>query len=149
MYMKGMAPALLILGGILILSIKRGIENLTVSVVDFKINEAKTNLTRIVTDLKLEVLNPDRISGKIDFVFLTVKDAQGQIIATFEGGEDIVFNKQTRFFLSLQAEIKTGRIVAELIEYFGEGNNSYPVVISGYVSTNLGRINFNENRLLA
>ena len=147
--MKGILPLLLLAGGFYLLrNVKRGINNLDIRIVDFKVNDQKSNITKITTNVKLEVLNPDQLSGTISGLFFTVKNASGTVISTFENDKQVTFNKQSRFYLQVESVINTGRVLAELISFFGNTANGYPVTIEGYVTTNLGRFNFIQNVVL-
>lgn len=146
--MKGILPLFVIVGGFLLLrNVRKGVENLEINPVDFKINNQKSNVTKIVTDLKLEIINPDKISGTVKEIFFTVRNSNGTILTTFENTQAVQFDA-SRFFIAVQTQFNPGRIVAEVIEYFSSGQDGYPVTIEGWIDTNLGRFNFIDNIVL-
>jgi hypothetical protein len=146
--MKGIIPLFVLVGGFLLLrNVRKGVDNLEINPVDFKINNQKSNITKLVTDLKIEVTNPDKLSGTINEMFFTIRNSSGVILSTFEREAPIKFNA-SRFYIDVQTQFNTGRIVAEIIQYFGSGQTGYPVTIEGWIDTNLGRFNFIDNIVL-
>ena len=126
-------------GYYLLMGKKQAIENLEVKPIDIGINSQKTNLLKLVFNLKLKLINPSNFSIKGNNIDLDVL-VNNKVISDFKKLLPVfIAPKQTKIVV-LEITVQNLAVIETVLNILADQSN-ITVGVKGVVSTDLGIVN--------
>ena len=118
---------------------KQAIENLEIKPIDIAINSQKTNLLKLVFNLKLKLINPSNFSIKGNNIDLDVL-VNNKVISDFKKLLPVfIAPKQTKIVV-LEITVQNLAVIETVLNILADQSN-ITVGVKGVVSTDLGIVN--------
>ena len=126
-------------GYYLLMGKKQAIENLEIKPIDIAINSQKTNLLKLVFNLKLKLINPSNFSIKGNNIDLDVL-VNNKVISDFKKLLPVfIAPKQTKIVV-LEITVQNLAVIETVLNILADQSN-ITVGVKGVVSTDLGIVN--------
>lgn len=126
-------------GYYLLMGKKQAIENLEIKPIDIAINSQKTNLLKLVFNLKLKLINPSNFSIKGNNIDLDVL-VNNKVISDFKKLLPVfIAPKQTKIVV-LEITVQNLAVIETVLNIL-EDQSNITVGVKGVVSTDLGIVN--------
>jgi len=127
----------------------RAAQNIRIEPVDIAINSQKTKqsaYTRLYYNIKINAVNIEPVAIKINLVSLKIS-ANNKTIGNIESNQQIFIPARSAKILNFESSLATLGLIQNIIDILQNGIN-IPINISGFIITDIGRININFDRKL-
>jgi LEA14-like dessication related protein len=124
---------------------KQAVENLEIKPIDIAINSQKTNLLKLVFNLKLKLTNPGNFSVKVNNIDVDVL-INNRVISDFQKNLPVTIAPKTTEIVLIEITVQNLAIVETILNLLNDSSN-VSAGVKGTVTTDLGtaEINFIKN----
>lgn len=119
---------------------KAAIENLIVKPIDIAINSSKTNLLRLVFNLKLKITNTSNFSVKVNSIDVDVL-VNNNIVGEVQKNLPIVIAPGKTEIVIIELGLQNLSVIETIINIIDMGGK-LTAGVQGNVTTDLGKVNF-------
>lgn len=119
---------------------KAAIENLIVKPIDIAINSSKTNLLKLVFNLKLKITNTSNFSVKVNAIDVDVI-VNNNIIGEVQKNLPIVVAPGKTEIVTIELSVQNLAVIETVLNIIAMGGK-LTAGVQGNVATDLGKVNF-------
>jgi hypothetical protein len=118
---------------------KQAVENLEIKPIDIAINSQKTNLLKLVFNLKLKLTNPGNFSVKVNNIDVDVL-VNNRVISDFQKLLPVTIAPKKTEIVVLEITVQNLAIIETILNILADQQN-ITAGVKGVVSTDLGIVN--------
>lgn len=127
----------------------RAAKNIRIEPVDIAINSQKTKqsaFTRLYYNIKINAVNIEPVGIKINLISLKIT-ANDKTLGNIESNQLIEIPARGARVLNFETSLSTLGLIQNIIDIINNGIN-VPINVSGFIITDVGRLNVNFNKTL-
>jgi LEA14-like dessication related protein len=123
---------------------KQAIENLLIKPIDIAINSSKTNILKLVFNLKLQITNSSNFTVKINKIDVDIL-VNNRIISEFQKNLPIIIAPNKTEIVLIEITAQNAAIITTIIDIITSGEK-ITAGVKGVFSTDLGIVNIDYTK---
>jgi LEA14-like dessication related protein len=128
----------------LLIGKKQAIENLLIKPIDIAINSSKTNIFKLVFNLKLQITNSSNFTVKINKIDVDIL-VNNRTISEFQKNLPINIPPNKTEIVLIEITAQNAAIITSIIDIITSGN-AITAGVKGVFSTDLGNVNIDYTK---